>query len=84
VISFGGIRETRKSDVIHIVNFHNRDALLLGAPSISETYIYMVESFKDYWEHLQPDRLYFFHKKDAFTARDYETFKSSVATFPSC
>ncbi len=33
------------------------DSLLSGALSISETYIYTVESFKDYWDHLQPDGL---------------------------
>ena len=48
-------RMKRKFDVIQMVNSHNADLLLSGALSISETYIYTVESFKDYWEHLQPD-----------------------------
>jgi predicted membrane-bound spermidine synthase len=48
-------RMDRKFDVIQMVNSHNADSLLSGALSISETYIYTVESFKDYWEHLQPD-----------------------------
>jgi hypothetical protein len=50
-------RMRRKFDVIQMVNSHNADSLLSGALSISETYIYTVESFKDYWEHLQPDGL---------------------------
>jgi spermidine synthase len=48
-------RLSRKFDVIQMVNSHNADSLLSGALSISETYIYTVESFKDYWEHLEPD-----------------------------
>jgi len=48
-------RMKRKFDVIQMVNSHNADLLLSGALSISETYIYTVESFKDYWESLQPD-----------------------------
>ncbi len=48
-------RMRRKFDVIQMVNSHNADLLLSGALSISETYIYTVESFKDYWDHLQPD-----------------------------
>ncbi len=48
-------RTDRKFDVIQMVNSHNADLLFSGALSISETYIYTVESFKDYWEHLQPD-----------------------------
>jgi spermidine synthase len=108
-----------KFDVIQMVNSHNADSLLSGALSISETYIYTVESFKDYWEHLQPDGLvyivhwngerlfatalqalqemgiehpeekffiiqhaggfnYFFLKKGALTAHDYEILKASV------
>ena len=47
-------RMNRKFDVIQMVNSHNADSLLSGALSISETYIYTVESFKDYWDHLQP------------------------------
>ncbi|MDP2915406.1 MAG: hypothetical protein Q8O91_08135 [Candidatus Aminicenantes bacterium] len=46
-----------KFDVIQMVNSHNADLLLSGALSIAETYIYTVESFKDYWDHLQPDGL---------------------------
>jgi spermidine synthase len=46
-----------KFDVIQMVNSHNPDSLLSGAISVSETYIYTVESFKDYWDHLQPDGL---------------------------
>ena len=48
-------RMKRKFDVIQMVNSHNADSLLSGALSISETYIYTVESFKDYWDHLQED-----------------------------
>jgi len=40
-------------DVIQMVNSHNADALLSGGLSIAETYIYTVESFKDYWTHLR-------------------------------
>jgi predicted membrane-bound spermidine synthase len=50
-------RMKRKFDVIQMVNSHNADSLLSGALSISETYIYTVESFKDYWDHLQPGGL---------------------------
>jgi len=112
-------RLNRKFDVIQMVNSHNADSLLSGALSISETYIYTVESFKDYWDHLQPDGLvyivhwngerlfatalqalkemgvehpeekffivqhgggfnFFFLKKGAFTARDYEILKGSA------
>ena len=42
-------------DVIQMVNSHNADALLSGGLSIAETYIYTVESFKDYWKHLKDD-----------------------------
>jgi len=111
-------RLNRKFDVIQMVNSHNADSLLSGALSISETYIYTVESFKDYWQHLQPNGLvyivhwngerlfatalqalkemgverpeekffiaqhaggfnFFFLKKGAFTARDYEILKAS-------
>ena len=45
-------RLNRKYDVIQMVNSHNSDALLSGGLSIAETYIYTVESFKDYWNHL--------------------------------
>ena len=47
-------RMNRKFDVIQMVNSHNADSLLSGALSIAETYIYTVESFKDYWDHLHP------------------------------
>jgi len=47
-------RMNLKFDVIQMVNSHNADSLLSGALSISETYIYTVESFKDYWDRLQP------------------------------
>ncbi len=50
-------RLNRKFDVIQMVNSHNPDDLLSGALSISETYIYTVESFKDYWDRLQDDGL---------------------------
>jgi spermidine synthase len=114
-------RLNRKFDVIQMVNSHNSDSLLSGALSISETYIYTVESFKDYWDHLQPDGLvyivhwngerlfatalqalkemgvehpeekffvvqhpggfnFFFLKKGAFSARDYEILKGSART----
>lgn len=52
-------RMNQKFDVIQMVNSHNADLLLSGALSISETYIYTVESFKDYWDHLQPNGLLF-------------------------
>ena len=47
--------KNRKFDVIQMVNSHNSDALLSGGLSIAETYIYTVESFKDYWKHLNKD-----------------------------
>ena len=50
-------RTNEKFDVIQMVNSHNADLLLSGGLSISETYIYTVESFKDYWDHLQSDGL---------------------------
>lgn len=50
-------RMDRQFDVIQMVNSHNADSLLSGAMSISETYIYTVESFKDYWAHLRPNGL---------------------------
>ncbi|MEI6613526.1 MAG: hypothetical protein WCL37_01385 [Chrysiogenales bacterium] len=112
-------RMRRKFDVIQMVNSHNVDSLLSGALSISETYIYTVESFKDYWEHLEPDGLvyivhwngerlfatalqalkemgienpeekffvaqhaggfnFFYLKKGAFNAHDYEILKGSI------
>jgi len=48
-------RLKKKYDVIHMVNSHNSDAILSGGLSIAETYIYTVESFKDYWTHLNKD-----------------------------
>jgi spermidine synthase len=113
-------RLSRKFDVIQMVNSHNADSLLSGALSLSETYIYTVESFKDYWEHLETDGLiyivhwngerlfatalqalkemgvehpetkffiaqhrggfnFFFLKKGAFTANDYDILKNSVS-----
>lgn len=47
--------KNRKFDVIQMVNSHNSDTLLSGGLSIAETYIYTVESFKDYWNHLNKD-----------------------------
>jgi spermidine synthase len=114
-------RLNHKFDVIQMVNSHNTDSLLSGALSISETYIYTVESFKDYWEHLQSDGLvyivhwngerlfatalqalkemgiehpeekffvaqhqggfnFFFLKKGAFNAHDYDILKGSVGS----
>ncbi len=48
-------RLNKKYDVIHMVNSHNSDAILSGGLSIAETYIYTVESFKDYWNNLNED-----------------------------
>jgi predicted membrane-bound spermidine synthase len=48
-------RMNNQFDVIQMVNSHNVDALLSGGLSIAETYIYTVESFKDYWKHLNDD-----------------------------
>lgn len=48
-------QQKRKFNVIQMVNSHNSDILLSGGLSISETYIYTVESFKDYWDHLNND-----------------------------
>lgn len=39
-------------DVIQMVNSHPTDTLLSGGLSVSETYIYTIESMKDYWNHL--------------------------------
>ncbi|MCK4835524.1 MAG: hypothetical protein KAT17_02760 [Candidatus Aminicenantes bacterium] len=41
-----------KFDVIQMVNSHPTDTLLSGGLSVSETYIYTIESMKDYWNHL--------------------------------
>lgn len=46
-------RLKEKFDVIQMVNSHPKDSILSGGLSISETYIYTVESFKDYWFHLE-------------------------------
>ncbi len=55
-------RLNKKFDVIQMVNSHNSDSLLSGGLSIAETYIYTVESFKDYWKHLDDDGfLYIIH-----------------------
>jgi len=48
-------RLDRKFDVIQMVNSHNADTLLSGGLSIAEAYTYTVESFKDYWNHLNDD-----------------------------
>ncbi len=48
-------RLDRKFDVIQMVNSHNADTLLSGGLSIAETYTYTVESFIDYWNHLNDD-----------------------------
>ncbi len=48
-------RLKKKYDIIHMVNSHNSDAILSGGLSIAETYIYTVESFKDYWNNLNED-----------------------------
>jgi predicted membrane-bound spermidine synthase len=45
----------RQFDVIQMVNSHPTDTLLSGGLSVAETYIYTVESFKDYWIHLNPE-----------------------------
>ncbi len=42
-------------DVIQMVNSHPKDTLLSGGLSISETYIYSVKAFKEYWKHLTKD-----------------------------
>ncbi len=48
-------RLDRKFDVIQMVNSHNTDTLMSGGMSVAETYTYTVESFKDYWRHLNDD-----------------------------
>lgn len=48
-------RLDRKFDVIQMVNSHNADTILSGGLSIAESYTYTVESFKDYWSHLNDD-----------------------------
>jgi len=45
----------RKYNVIQMVNSHNSNIILSGGLSFSETYIYTVESFKEYWNHLNDD-----------------------------
>lgn len=47
--------EGTQFDVIQMVNSHPTDTLLSGGLSVSETYIYTVESMKDYWNHLHPN-----------------------------
>jgi len=55
-------RSRLKYDVIQMVNSHNTDSLLSGALSVSESYIYTVDAFKDYWEKLKADGvLYIVH-----------------------
>lgn len=48
-------RLNRKFDVIQMVNSHNADTVLSGGLSIAESYTNTVESFKDYWNHLNDD-----------------------------
>ncbi len=48
-------RLNQKFDVIQMVNSHSIDFLLSGGLSISESYIYTVEAFKDYWQRLKPN-----------------------------
>ncbi|MEN8154182.1 MAG: hypothetical protein ABFR75_09165 [Acidobacteriota bacterium] len=48
-------RLNKTFNVIQMVNSHPRDTLLSGGLSISETYIYTVEAFKDYWKYLKED-----------------------------
>ncbi len=43
----------KKFNVIQMVNSHPRDTLLSGGLSISETYIYSVQAFKEYWKYLE-------------------------------
>jgi len=45
-------RMNKKFNVIQMVNSHPRDTLLSGGLSISETYIYTVRAFRDYWDSL--------------------------------
>lgn len=45
----------KKFNVIQMVNSHPKDTLLSGGLSISETYIYSVRAFKEYWKHLSKD-----------------------------
>ncbi len=48
-------RLNKKFDVIQMVNSHPKDTLLSGGLSISETYIYTIQAFKEYWKYLSPD-----------------------------
>ncbi len=48
-------RLNKKYDVIQMVNSHPKDTLLSGGLSISETYIYSVSAFKEYWKYLAED-----------------------------
>jgi len=45
----------KRFDVIQMVNSHPTDTLLSGGLSVAETYIYTVESMKDYWNHLNDE-----------------------------
>lgn len=45
-------RLNKKFDVIQMVNSHPKDTLLSGGLSISETYIYSVPAFREYWDNL--------------------------------
>ncbi len=45
-------RLNKKFDVIQMVNSHPKDTLLSGGLSISETYIYSVKAFREYWNNL--------------------------------
>jgi len=46
-------RLNKKFDVIQMVNSHPKDTMLSGGLSISETYIYTTEAFRQYWTHLK-------------------------------
>ncbi|MEN8222888.1 MAG: hypothetical protein ABFR36_06475 [Acidobacteriota bacterium] len=48
-------RLNKKFDVIQMVNSHPKDTLLSGGLSISETYIYSVPAFREYWDNLAED-----------------------------
>ncbi len=45
-------RLNKKFNVIQMVNSHPKDTLLSGGLSISETYIYSVSAFREYWDNL--------------------------------
>ena len=69
-------RLNKKYDVIHMVNSHNSDAILSGGLSIAETYIYTVESFKDYWNNLNEDG--FVHIIHIFGERMFTTASQAL------